>query len=59
MPPFMALDPHLQRRRAATDKRISNRRLRKELGYALRFPTFREGYRADVKAALEREGKSQ
>lgn len=48
MPPFVAVDPHLQRRRAATDKRIANRRLREELGYRLRFPTFREGYGAEV-----------
>lgn len=51
MPPFVTVDPHLQRRRAATDKRISNRRLHEELGYTLRFPTFREGYAAEVQRA--------
>jgi nucleoside-diphosphate-sugar epimerase len=52
MPPTAAMDPHRQRRRTATDKRISNRRLREELGYRLRFPTFREGYAAEVARVL-------
>lgn len=37
-------------RRVATNKRISNRRLREELGYSLKYPTFREGYRAELQA---------
>ncbi|WP_336021960.1 SDR family oxidoreductase [Halobellus salinisoli] len=43
-------DPELSsaaRRRLRTSKRCSNDRLR-ELGYELRFPTYREGYRAAV-----------
>jgi len=60
MPPFVAVDPNLQRRRAATDKRISNRRLREELGYVLRFPTFREGYAGEVRGKSEvRNPKSE
>lgn len=31
-------------RRARTDKRVSNRRLREELGWVPRFPTFRHGH---------------
>jgi len=31
-------------RRAATNKRVLNRKLREQLGCSLRFPTFREGY---------------
>lgn len=31
-------------KRGLTNKRVSNRRLKSELGYRLRFPTFREGY---------------
>lgn len=49
MPPQVAVDPHRQRRRVATDKRISNRRLREELGYTPRFPTFREGYADELR----------
>jgi len=44
------------RKRPATSKRISNRRLRTELGYSLRFPTFREGYEAEL-ARLNRAGE--
>lgn len=36
--------------RRATDKRISNRRLRQELGYHCRYPTFREGYESLIPA---------
>jgi dTDP-4-dehydrorhamnose reductase len=35
----------------ADNRRVSNRRLREELGYALRFPTYREGLRG-CRAAL-------
>jgi nucleoside-diphosphate-sugar epimerase len=59
MPPFVAVDPHLQRRRAATNKRISNRRLRAELGYALRFPSFRDGYAAEVKVLRASTGQAE
>lgn len=34
------------RKRGLTSKRVSNRRLREELGYEMRFPTFRQGYAA-------------
>jgi nucleoside-diphosphate-sugar epimerase len=32
------------RKRGATNKRISNRKLKEQLGYRFRFPTFREGF---------------
>jgi nucleoside-diphosphate-sugar epimerase len=35
-------------RRAVTSKRVSNRKLKEELGYRFRFPTFREGYSAGL-----------
>ena len=38
--------PGLDGKRGQTSKRVSNRRLRQELAYKLRFPTFREGYAA-------------
>jgi nucleoside-diphosphate-sugar epimerase len=34
------------RKRGLSNKWVSNRRLKEELGYRLRFPTFREGYAA-------------
>ena len=39
-------------RRGVTNKRINSRKLREELGYRFRYPTFREGYMEDeVKSA--------
>jgi nucleoside-diphosphate-sugar epimerase len=32
------------RKRGSTNKRVSNRRLREELGWSPNFPTWREGY---------------
>lgn len=37
-------EPHPGRRMVTPDRRISNARLREELGWRPRFPTFREGY---------------
>ena len=37
-------------RRGATNKRVLNRKLRRELGYHFRFPTFREGFAAELEA---------
>jgi nucleoside-diphosphate-sugar epimerase len=37
--------------RGVTNKRVSNCRLREELGYAFRYPTFREGYEAELARA--------
>lgn len=36
------------RRRGVTSKRVSNRRLRQHLGFALRYPTYREGYENEI-----------
>jgi nucleoside-diphosphate-sugar epimerase len=41
LPPRVA--ENAQRKRGATNKRVSNRRLKTELGYEFRYPTFREG----------------
>jgi len=42
--------PAGNRARSATDKIVCNLRLREELGYTLRYPTFREGYAAELMA---------
>jgi len=34
------------KKRGLTNKRVSNRKLKEELGYCMRFPSFREGYLA-------------
>ncbi|PWU11151.1 MAG: hypothetical protein C5B50_23890 [Verrucomicrobia bacterium] len=44
LPPSVPFDPTLAGKRGSTNKRVSNKKLRQELGYHLKFPTFREGY---------------
>ena len=44
------------RRRGATSKRVSNRRLRQELGCPLEYPTFREGYEPEVQRIQALQG---
>jgi nucleoside-diphosphate-sugar epimerase len=46
MPP--AGEAAKKRKRALTDKRVENGRLRGELDYQLKYPTFREGYLAEM-----------
>jgi len=49
MPPSAPEDAEMSRKRGVTNKRLSNRKLKAELGYAFRYPTFREGYGAEIK----------
>jgi nucleoside-diphosphate-sugar epimerase len=47
LPP--AIDPSEKvRKRGATNKRVANTKLKQALGYRLRFPTYREGYEAEL-----------
>ncbi|MEN6494418.1 MAG: SDR family oxidoreductase [Thermoguttaceae bacterium] len=49
-PAFLAPPPETRRAlRSATDKRVSNRRMREELRVKLRYPSYREGLAAVVK----------
>jgi nucleoside-diphosphate-sugar epimerase len=41
------------RRRGSTNKRVANRKLKTELGYAFRYPSFREGYAAELERLKE------
>lgn len=56
MPESVAEDQLGQRKRARTSKKVQNRRLKMELGYQFKHPTFRQGYTAEM-IRLEREGK--
>ncbi|HEY3862347.1 MAG TPA: SDR family oxidoreductase [Verrucomicrobiae bacterium] len=49
MPPFTREDAAAPRKRPVTHKKVSNRKLRMELGCPLRYPTFRQGYTAEIK----------
>jgi nucleoside-diphosphate-sugar epimerase len=56
MPPFSEGGAGEGRKRVLTQKKVSNRRLRMELGCPLRYPTFRQGYTAEIKR-MEDEGE--
>ena len=48
LPPFATEAENAARKRGLTNKKVSNRRLRMELGCALKYPTFRQGYTAEI-----------
>jgi nucleoside-diphosphate-sugar epimerase len=48
LPPVTQSDDPPARKRGLTSKRVSNRKLRQELHYDLKFPTFREGYSSEL-----------
>jgi nucleoside-diphosphate-sugar epimerase len=56
MPPFATEQENGERKRGLTNKKVSNRRLRMELGVQLKYPTFRQGYTAEI-TRLERAGQ--
>ena len=56
MPPFVADDAKTRRKRGLTNKRVSNRKLKMELGYQFKYPTFRQGYTAEIQR-LEQAGQ--
>lgn len=56
MPPFATEAENEQRKRGLTNKKVSNRRMKMELGCQLKYPTFRQGYTAEIQR-LQDEGK--
>ena len=50
--PLVGADAPLNRKRAVTNKQVSNRRLRSELGWTPAYPTFREGYAQEIAKVL-------
>jgi nucleoside-diphosphate-sugar epimerase len=56
MPPFVPeSDAGEDRKRGLTNKKVQNRRLTMELGYRFKYPTFRQGYSAEIQR-LDRAG---
>ena len=56
MPPFATKEENASRKRGLTNKKISNRKLKMELGVRFKYPTFRQGYTAEI-TRLERAGQ--
>ena len=48
LPPSVPENPDAARKRGVTNKKVSNRRLKMELGYQFKYSTFREGYTAEI-----------
>jgi len=48
LPPKVAADAEVWRKRGVTNKRVSNAKLRAELKYEFKFPDFRAGYAAEI-----------
>ena len=48
LPPTVSEGDLAGRKRGVTNKRVSNRKLREQLGYAFVYPTFREGYGSEI-----------
>jgi nucleoside-diphosphate-sugar epimerase len=55
LPPVASEEELKRRKRGVTNKRVSNKKLKSELGVALKFPDFRAGYTAEIER-LRREG---
>jgi nucleoside-diphosphate-sugar epimerase len=49
MPPAASPEEVAKKKRGVTNKKVSNRRLKMELGYLPKYPTFRQGYTAEIK----------
>ena len=56
LPPSAPEDTETVRKRGVTNKKVSNRRLRMELGYQFKYPTFRQGYTAEI-LRMDRSGE--
>lgn len=56
LPPSATADEATARRRGLTNKKVSNRRLKHELGYLFKYPSFREGYAAEIQRLEETGG---
>ena len=48
LPPTVPEDAEANHKRGVTNKKVSNRRLKMELGYQFKYPTFRQGYTAEL-----------
>ena len=56
LPSSVPEDPGENRKRGVTNKRLSNRKLKSELGYQFKYPNFRIGYTEEI-SRLEQTGK--
>ncbi len=48
LPPFATEAENTARKRGLTNKRVANEKLKTDLGYTFKYPTFREGYASEM-----------
>jgi nucleoside-diphosphate-sugar epimerase len=53
MPPFVPDEGDASRKRGVTNKRVSNRKIKMELGARYLYPTYRQGYTAEIRRLSE------
>ena len=53
LPPAGPADADAARKRGVTNKKVSNRKLKMELGYQFKHPNFRKGYTAELQRMME------
>lgn len=53
LPPSVVEDIAAPRKRGLTNKRISNRKLKSELGFTFKFPNYQSGYSAEIERLAE------
>jgi nucleoside-diphosphate-sugar epimerase len=58
LPPSVPESGETSRRRGHTNKRVSNAKLRRELGCSWRYPTFREGFSAELERLRNAESST-
>jgi nucleoside-diphosphate-sugar epimerase len=59
LPPKVSADAEIRRKRGATNKRVSNAKLKAELKYEFKFPDFRAGYAAEIRRITAKEHKER
>ncbi len=52
LPPAAPQGPGTAPKRGSANKRVSNRKLKSELGYTFKYPTFRQGYGVELAAVV-------
>jgi nucleoside-diphosphate-sugar epimerase len=53
MPPYATEAENAARKRGLTHKKVSCRKLKMELGYQFKYPTFRQGYTAEIQRLMQ------
>ena len=53
MPLSVPADADSARKRGVTNKKVSNRKLKMELGYQFKYPNFRKGYTAELQRMMD------